>query len=95
MGNFLEEQARQAHIEKAACEGVRIIRCDELTRLQCALNSATDALMRAKPTERVAVALAEVSDAGCLIGTIALTDDRKPPAELAEQLEAQTHLVPY
>lgn len=95
MGNFLEERARQTHIEKAACEGVRIVRCDELTRIQCALNSATDALMRAKPTERVAAALSELSDAGCLIGSIALTDDRKPPAELAQQLEKQTHLIPY
>lgn len=95
MGNFLEEQARAAHIENAACEGVRIVRCDELTRLQCALNSATDALMRAKPTERVAAALDEVREANHLLCSIALTDERKPPAELAQQLEKQTHLVPY
>lgn len=93
MGNFLEERARAIHIENAACEGVRIIRCDELTRIQCALSSATDALTRAKPTERVAAALCELSEAGCLIGGIALTNDRKPPAEFAERLETQTRII--
>lgn len=95
MGNFQEERARATHIEKAACEGVRIVRCDELTRIQCALSSATDALTRAKPTERVAQALDELNEAGCMIGGIALTDDRKPPAELAEQLEKQTLVFYY
>lgn len=95
MGNFLEDRARDAHIENSMSDGVRIIRCDELTRIQGALSSATDALMRAKPTERVSSALGELSDAGCLIGSIALTDERVPPDGLAQQLEAQTHPVPY
>ena len=93
MGNFLEERARQTHSELAACEGVRIVRCDELARIQFALSTATDALMCAKPTERVAQALDELSEAGCLIGGIALTDDRKPPVELAPHLENQTRVV--
>lgn len=93
MGNFLEERARQSHVDNAACEGVRIVRCDELTRIQFALSSATDALMRAKPTERVAQALDELSEAGCLIGGIALTDDRKPPAEFAQRLETLTRVI--
>ena len=93
MGNFLEERARQTHVENAACEGVRVVRCDELTRIQFALSCATDALTRAKPTERVAQALDELSEAGCLIGGIALTDDRRPPAEFAERLETLTRVI--
>ena len=93
MGNFMEERARQTHSELAACEGGRIVRCDELTRIQFALSSATDALMRAKPTERVAQALDELSEAGCLIGGIALTNDRRPPAEFAERLETLTRVI--
>ena len=95
MGNFLEDRARDAHIENSAWQGVRVVRCDELTRIQGALGSATDALTRAKPTERVAAALAEVREANHLLCDIALTDERKPPDEFADQLEAQTHLVPY
>ena len=71
------------------------MRCDELTRIQGALGSATDALMRAKPTERVAAALAEVREANHLLCDIALTDERKPPNELAQQLEARTCFVAY
>lgn len=95
MGNFLEDEARRVHIENSMANGVRIIRFDELSRLQGALSSAADALMRARPTERVASALGELSDAGCLIASVALTGERVPPAELAQQLEAQTHQVPY
>lgn len=95
MGNFLEERARDAHIENSAWQGVRIVRCDELSRIQGALGSATDALTRAKPTERVSQALADVREANRLLCGIALTDERKPPDDLMQQLEAQTHQVPY
>ena len=95
MGNFLEDRARDAHIENSAWQGVRVVRCDELTRIQGALGSATDALTRAKPTERVTQALSDVREANRLICDIALTGERVPPAELAAQLEAQTHQVPY
>ena len=93
MANFQEERAQQIGVAQSAMEGVRIIRADELTRIQCALGTATDALIKGKSSERTAQALYEISQVQCLIGGIALTDDRRPPIEFAERLETQTRVI--
>ena len=93
MGNFIENRARETQIAESAMDGVRIIRADELTRIQIALGTATDALMRAKSSERTAQALCEINEVQCLIGGIALTNDRRPPIEFAAHLETQTRVV--
>ena len=93
MANFLEDRAREVDCLEQALEGVRIIRADELARVQCALSTATDALMKGKSSERTARALCELSQAACLIGGIALTNDRRPPAEFAQRLETLTRVI--
>lgn len=93
MANFLESRAREAQIADSAMEGVRIIRSDELTRIQCALSTATDALIKGKSSERSAQALCEISEAQCLIGGTSFTPDRRPPTVLAARLETLTRVV--
>ena len=93
MANFLEERAGEIDVLESALEGVRIIRADELARVQRALSTATDALIKGKSSERTARALYELSEAACLIGGIALTNDRRPPVEFAERLETQTRVI--